>query len=282
MSVVPAGWVRSPGGRLCSWGGPEAPVHGFTTRSGGVSEPPFDSLNVSTRHGDAAEHVAENLRRIRKDLCLSEPWLTVDQVHGTAVCIVDDSATIPAGTRADALITATPGIAIAVGVADCTPLLAWGPHPTDGRPAGLVLAIHAGWRGTAAGVVQATIDRAEQVFGIRPGSLTVAIGASARSCCYEVGDEVVEALDQALRNTGGTKPEDSTGSAPWLDRTHGRARVSPAVVARAQLRAAGVPPGQIHDLGQCTLCGADTWFSYRRDGIRSGRALAIIRSAPSA
>lgn len=279
MAKLPDGWSWTTGGRLLTWTGPDAPAHGFTTRNGGLSTGPFASLNISLRHGDEPAHVDGNLRMIRQDLGLERPWLATDQVHGAETFVVRGDSGVPAGTRADALLTNLPDTAIAVGVADCTPLLAWAPDPGDGRPHGVVLAIHAGWRGTAAGVVPGTLARAARDLGVPAASLTFLIGASARSCCYEVGDEVVSALDTALTLAGGLSPEDEQGSPPWLDRSRGKARVSPAVVARAQLRAGGVPVARIHDVGLCTLCHPDTWFSYRRDGVRSGRALGIISSA---
>ncbi|MEB3205284.1 MAG: polyphenol oxidase family protein [Candidatus Sericytochromatia bacterium] len=276
MTKLPDGWSWTTGNRLLTWTGSDAPAHGFTTRTGGLSTGPFASLNISVRHGDDPAHVDRNLRLIRQDLGLDRPWLTTDQVHGAEAFVVTRDSGIPAGTRADALLTNLPDTAIAVGVADCTPLLAWAPDPVDGRPHGVVVAIHAGWRGTAGGVVPGTLARAAQDLGVPAAKLTFLIGASARSCCYEVGDEVVSALETALALAGGLSPQDEQGSPPWVDRSRGKARVSPAVVARAQLRAAGVPVARIHDVGLCTLCQPDVWFSYRRDGVRSGRALGII------
>lgn len=275
MAELPPGWVWLAGDRLLAWRGTAAPVHGFTSRRGGVSHPPFASLNVSTRHGDAPEAVWENIRRIREDLGISSSWTMLHQVHGNeVVCIGSEERHVD--TRGDALLTDVPGKTLAVGVADCTPILAWTTQEAAHEPGSRVAAIHAGWRGTAAQVAVRTLDHAKDIWGVSPGAWRVLLGPSARSCCYEVGEEVVEALGDTIADLGGLHAADSTGSPPWLDRSHGRPRVSPAVVARAQLRAAGVPPEHIHDCGICTLCGAETWFSYRRDGVHSGRAVGVI------
>ena len=128
-------------------------VHGFSTRAGGVSAAPFDTLNLGARWGDVVASVEENRRRLLRAVGVAGPLYVARQVHGAAVVRVragDDPAAI-ARIEADALITADPGVALGVFVADCIPALIVDPRT------GAVAAAHAGWRGTVAGVLPAVV-----------------------------------------------------------------------------------------------------------------------------
>jgi polyphenol oxidase len=237
-------------------------VHGFSLRTGGVSRPPFDSLNLARSVGDAPEDVAENHRRFGRAVGFDPDRLfEVSQVHGGEV-FVAGGWTSPQEARleqADALVAGGEGMAVGVRVADCVPVL------MADRRSGAVAAVHAGWRGCVAGVVgQALRELAEEVDA-SPQDVLVAIGPHIRVGAFEVGDEVAAHLSAA---------------APQADVVShvagGKPRVDLAGVVRAQLRIAGVPEAQVEDVGGCTHDEPERFFSYRRDGRRSGRHLAVI------
>ncbi len=178
--------------------------------------------------------------------------LLLKQVHGARVVVIDE--TITDGEAADgavALATAGAGRVPTVRTADCVPILL-----ADDRGRA-VAAIHAGWRGTAAGIAGRVIEvLAEE--GIEPGSVQAALGPSIRGCCYEVGSEVVEAVGTVATASGD------------------RFRIDLHQANRAQLQAAGLDPGRIHSAPWCTCCREDLFYSYRRDGAGTGRLMACI------
>jgi YfiH family protein len=177
------------------------------------------------------------------------PAARVDQVHGVHVVTVDAAG--PAGA-ADALVTAVPGLALQVCVADCLPVLLAGPNG--------VAAIHAGWRGAAGGIVTAALDRLTALGGDPPGTIAAWIGPAIGTCCFEVGDEVATAFPRAFRRAG---PR--------------RAHVDLAAVVAAELRAAGVPDTAIARTRYCTRCHQHLWHSHRGSGGGPGRLVAWIR-----
>jgi purine-nucleoside/S-methyl-5'-thioadenosine phosphorylase / adenosine deaminase len=190
------------------------------------------------------------------------PLLTLRQVHGARVRLVDRSgraaAAGPAREEGDALIVSGPDVAAGVWVADCLPILI-----CDERTR-TVAAVHAGWRGTVAGVVGAAIAAMRARCGANPSQLRLAMGPAIGPCCFEVGDEVVEALvgafpDAAACVVGGR-----------------RNRVDLAEANRRQARAAGVPDEAMQAAGLCTLCRPDLLESYRRERGAAGRMAGII------
>jgi hypothetical protein len=204
----------------------------FTTRRGGVSAQPFDSLNLGRWTDDEPAAVAENRARVLA-LTGAERFAFGRQVHGAAVREDGD------GEEADAQITRRPGVAPMVLTADCMPIALAAPGG-----AGMV---HAGWRGLADGVVEAAVA----ALG---GVTAAAIGPCARGCCYEVGDEVREAL----------------GLAP----AGGPALVDLPALARERLARLGVDA--VHDTELCTMCTEPSlFFSHRRDGPRTGRQAGV-------
>jgi len=236
---------------------------GFSTRLGGVSEPPFHELNLSHSGGDDRSAVAENLLRWCRACGLSRcPPLVQRQVHGAAVTWVGGpdgaSRAIVAGREADALATAEAGLPLAIQVADCVPILLWDPR----APA--VAAVHAGWRGTAAGVVGAAIETMVQRAGTNPENLRAALGPAIGGCCYVVGPEVVEALAAVAPTEVFVEPV-----------AGGRPRVDLRRANRAALVYAGVPEDAVELVGGCTCCDPDL-YSYRRDGPRTGRLMGVI------
>lgn len=192
------------------------------------------------------------------------PLATVRQVHGAGVHIVDervlDAEGAPAGTasvEADALITRTPGVALGIFVADCLPILIGDPVSRS------IAAVHAGWRGTVRGVLGATLGTMRARFGARPRDLRVAIGPGIGPCCFEVGEEVVEAL---LRH--------DPGAGGCIHRSP-RARVDLIEANLRQALAAGVPADRLEAARWCTFCSPGL-ASFRRDRQAAGRMAGLI------
>jgi len=212
-------------------------VHGFTTRRGGVSTGGLASLNLARRPGEREEALVENWRRVvgEADLALAH------QVHGDRVLVVGEGAgPLDVVGEADALVTTTPGLIVAVRVADCVPVLLVAP--------GGVAAVHAGWRGTVAGIVERAVAVLCEVTGTRPEQVTAAIGPAIGVCCYEVGSEVASRVAERA-------PE-------AVDASRAREHVDLRRANAVHLRRSGV--GAIDEVGGCTRCDPDS-FSHRRD-----------------
>lgn len=233
--------------------------HGFSLRQGGVSVGPFESLNLGRTLGDEPAHVAENVRRFAEAVGVAPAQLMeVSQVHGRTVAEANRETTQDALRlmEADALVTDVPEHAVAVRTADCVPLLIADPSR------GAVAAVHAGWRGVVARVLHASLSRMRHRYGSQPETLLVAIGPHIRR--YEVSEEVAARLEEAGLG------------ADVVDRSAPRPHVRLAETLRAQLRAFGIRPGQIDDVGGCTLDEPSRFFSHRRDRGQTGRHLSAI------
>ena len=221
-----------------------------------MSEGAFASLNFGA--GDQPGRVAENVRRFAEAASFDPSELRqVTQVHGAravnADAMPDDSG---AREEGDALYLAPGGAsharAVGVRVADCVPVL------VAARDTGEIAAIHAGWRGVAGGVVPAGLSR------LAGRDLIAAIGPCIGACCFEVGGEVVPQVLAAAR-----------GDAAIVARREGeKAFLDLRLAVRRQLESAGV--ADVENVPGCTRCDAERFFSYRRDGERSGRHLAAI------
>jgi YfiH family protein len=239
--------------------------HGFTTRAGGVSPPPYDTFNLGLAWGDAREGVMENRRRLRAWLGVERLYL-VRQVHGPAVIRVEGTG-VPAETlaaqEADGLYTDAPGAALGVFVADCVPVLLADPRT------GACAAVHAGWRGVVAGVVTSAVRALGQAYGTKPEDVRAAMGPSIGACCFEVGPEVVAAFRQLREPDGGDGVvRERSGAKPHIDLRRALA---------LELEALGVPAGQIDAGGECTKCDPQSrFYSYRRDNTRTGQLMGVI------
>jgi YfiH family protein len=230
-------------------------AHGFSTRLGGASDAPFDTLNLGRSVGDSLDRVLENHRRLAAAVGYApESLYERSQVHGAAVYVVregDDPASVREGAS-DALVTRVHGTAVGVRVADCVPVL------LADRATGAVAAAHAGWRGVVAGVVPAALE----ALGGRAEDVIAAIGPSIGPCCFEVGDDVAAQV------------ADAGGDGIVLRRGPEKPHVDLWRAVEHQLYRAGVQV--IDTLGVCTVCESEQCFSYRRDGAKSGRMLGVI------
>jgi YfiH family protein len=197
-----------------------------------------------------------------------EEVMRIRQVHGRTVRVLRRGETnahdLAERPDADALIANEPGLVLAVQVADCVPML------MADRRGGAVGAVHAGWRGTVAGIAARAVEAITQEFGTAASDLVVAIGPSIGACCYEVGDE----LRDAFRSAGATEDQ----LARWFSRTAtGSLRLDLWTVNHDQLVAAGVPADRVHIARLCTQTHAHLFESYRADGVAAGRMAALIR-----
>ncbi len=233
-----------------AWPAPPAVRAAQTQRGGGVSEAPWASLNLAHHVGDDPDQVAENRRRLVAALDLpAEPrWL--DQVHGSDVVHVPGDGQ----HTADASVTTTPGVVLAVLTADCLPVLLC---RADGTA---VAAAHAGWRGLAAGVLENTVA----ALAAQPERLLAWLGPCIGLSVYEVGEEVRAAF---------VEPDPSTAS-HFVATRPGHWHADLAGLARRRL--AGLGLTQVFQApGACTFSQPEAWYSYRREG-RCGRQATLI------
>ena len=227
----------------------------FTVRSGGVSDPPFHSFNLSVNVGDDRGAAYENRMRLAAALPAEPMWLY--QAHGSRVLRAD--GIVRDVDVADAAYTTTAGVVCAVQTADCLPVLLF--HE-DGSGVG---AAHAGWRGLAAGVLENTVStmRAENA-----SPLLACIGPAISARHYVVGEEVRAALAN-----GGAGQGDDDGFSPCAEEAGKWHADLPAIAAR-RLLAAGV--AEVTRLDVCTYAEREMLFSARRDGAKTGRQAAVI------
>ncbi len=231
----------------------------MTTRGGGVSEQPFHSLNVGMAVGDDPAAVAHN-RRIVADIIGARP-VYLRQVHGARVVELGKAGLQADDTiDADAAFTTEPGIACAIQVADCLPVLF---ADAQGRAVG---AAHAGWRGLAAGVLERTAQAVCTAAACEPSALVAWLGPCIGPQAFEVGADVLEAFGHPLAGSQRfiSAPR-ADGSPAW--------RADLAGLARDRLARIGLPPAG--GGGWCTVEDASRFFSFRRDG-RSGRMVALV------
>ena len=231
--------------------------HAFFTREGGISAGIYASLNGGIGSGDAPANVWENRARMASALGLSpERLLAAYQIHSAEAVIVDRPWSVSERPRADALVTSTPGLAIAITTADCGPIL------LADRDGGVIAAVHAGWRGALNGIVSAAVAAMERC-GARRQKIVAAIGPLIRQPMYEVGPDLMAAFDRRFFT-------------PARRADHALFDLAGYIASR--LHAAGV--AHVEDLGLCTYSDETRFFSYRRSVHRQegdyGRHISAI------
>lgn len=237
----------------------------MSTRAGGVSRGPWASLNLGRSVGDDPAAVAENRRRWAAAIGARPVWL--QQVHGVDVLRLDRDTPEHPGESADAAWTAERGIACVVGAADCLPVLL---AAADGRA---VAAAHAGWRGLAAGVLEATLAALRQGAGVLPSEVVSWLGPCIGPSQFEVGADVLRAFGADPAQGESThRPHfrfraRDDGAARWLADLQG--------LAAERLRLAGV--AQIEQVPDCTVEQDSRFFSFRRDRTTGRMAAAVWR-----
>jgi purine-nucleoside/S-methyl-5'-thioadenosine phosphorylase / adenosine deaminase len=216
---------------------------------------------------------ADDERRVSQAIG-AESLALAKQVHGRHVVVVRERAHVSENRpEGDAFVSSSTTVGVAVRVADCAPLL------IADRHTGIVAAVHAGWRGTAARVAVAAVDTMCGEFGSQPAHLIAAIGPSIGSCCYEVGSELVDAFAAAGHERylidrwfAAPPPRRGSGERATL-------RLDVAGANRDQLVLAGVPEEQIYVSGLCTAMHLDVFTSYRAERENAGRLVAAIRAS---
>ena len=256
-------------------------VHGFSTRLGGAST--LDGrkvLNLSFLDWDTKESVLENRRRLQAAVGAKDfKLVALKQIH--SALIVPFGAAPANPCSGDGLLTKEPGLLLGARTADCVPILLV--HPNERA----VAAIHAGWRGTLARIVQKAVGRMQYEYDCKPVDLLAAIGPSIGPCCYEVGAEFVTKFTAQFADAEEYFDEARTGDEPnplqWLNMRPPGHQPPPKNVHldlwkanRSQLIAAGVKAKNIYSSELCTACRTDLFFSYRKEGPVSGRMLSVI------
>lgn len=240
-------------------------AHGFSTRLGGVSPAPWDSLNLDDRRGDDLANVRENFRRLCAALDVDVQRIVLSrQVHR------DDVRTVTATDcgkglwtpqdydSADALITDRPNIPLVVFSADCNVILL---HDPVRRAIG---AAHAGWRGTALGIAAKTVRAMTDAYGCDPADIRAAVGPAIGQCCFETDGDVPAALRDAL----------GADAEPFIDWNGQKYHIDLKAVNALWLQRAGVP--SIDVCPDCTYCLSDLYWSHRRTGLSRGEQAAVI------
>ncbi|MBS3909357.1 MAG: peptidoglycan editing factor PgeF [Actinobacteria bacterium] len=240
----------------------------FTTREGGASRAPYDSLNLALHVGDNDAAVIQNREALRALLGLDPALMTcAEQVHGGGVAVVDESI---AGSGAvslkeavrgvDALVTNLEAVPLTLFFADCVPVVIVEPRRR------VIGAAHAGWRGVYAGIVENTINRMVEDRAVEPADLTAFIGPSIGGCCYRVGEDLIKKFAEKFSD-----------KERWFN---GGKLDLPALVCY-RLEEAGVGPAKIFTCeDSCTSCRTDLFFSYRGDGCVTGRQAAVAAVFP--
>jgi polyphenol oxidase len=249
----------------------ELPVrHAFSTRKGGVSAPPYHTLNLGLSVGDDPAAVRENRRRYFGALGLdSSRVVRVRQVHGVNVLVVDQTLAGREGFPRllldddylyDAMVTNLPGLGLTISTADCLPIFIVDPR----RRA--IAAVHAGWRSSVKGIVAQALKTMEHVYGIDPADCYAAIGPGIRGCCYEVDPPVVDRVKEASRHWQACLEPAREGH--WM--------LDLARLNIGFLGEAGVSRDRILETGLCTACRGDLFYSYRAEKPKTGRMMSAI------
>ncbi|MBP2644839.1 MAG: Polyphenol oxidase [Firmicutes bacterium] len=238
--------------------------HGVSTRLGGVSQEPFDSLNMGISTGDELELVMKNRRLFCEAVGVDANRLvTAGQVHGDRIYVVEEKdinkGEVTLIQETDALVTAAKDVPIMLSFADCVPVLLYDPVKK------VVAVSHAGWRGTVAKIAQKTLYTMQEKFGSKPEDCLAAIAPSIGGCCYEVDKTVIQSLEKSF--SWWREVVTPRGERWLLDLWETNQR---------QLMDIGVNGGNIAVSGVCTNCNTQLFYSYRAGKGRTGRIGAIV------
>jgi hypothetical protein len=297
-------WIEHPLIAHYSW-----LIHAFSTRRGGVSHGSPAGLNLGFTKGESRARVRENRKRFFQQLGAEHFALAaLRQVHSANIYQVRRATSSELEYRlggnemheqlgfaqppGDALLTDQAGILLSVRTADCLPVLLVDPK----RRA--VAAVHAGWRGALARLVEKAVREMRRVYGSEPRSLLAVLGPSIRRCCYEVGQEVEEAFQGRFPHTEKFFRKRSEPPAwhsklrpiPFLSMQSPRHHATGAphihldlvAVTQDQLLVAGLAPHNVATVDLCTACRTDLFYSYRKEGNRTGRTMAVVGICPQA
>jgi YfiH family protein len=224
-----------------------------TTRLGGVSKKPFDSFNLGLHVIDNKIDVEHNRLKFASTLGLSvDNMIYMNQIHGSDVVVVNEM--LPDVPTCDAMVTNLPNLALCVLTADCIPIIL-----VDNKN-NAIAAVHAGWRGTVQKIVAKTVETMQQQYDSKPDNIYAYMGPGIQPCCYQVGDEVYEAVRQSIPNFETV-----------IQSTSKSYRLDLQAANRQVLMALGVEDQNIHLDKTCVCCQNQTYFSYRADNGQTGR-----------
>ena len=245
--------------------------HGFSTRKGGVSDGMFKTLNLGMNRGDEQARVTENWNRFLESAGIyRKEFVCGKQVHGNKVHIASASdcrcayGKYPDGRElieCDGYVTDEPGVPLAIFTADCVPLL------LEDTKAGVVGAVHCGWRGTVADIEKNAVD-AFVSLGSRPEDIRAAIGPAIDRCCFEVGPEVIDGVHALIGNDAGRFYSTS--------RNQGKFMLDLRGVVKQRLLMLDIPEKHINMVGKCTMCHPQDYFSHRGTKGNRGSLACII------
>lgn len=244
-------------------------AHGFSTRIGGVSAAPMDTLNLGANRGDDPAAVGENFRRFCGAVGADADALVKNhQVHGKTVRPVTaadrmPSPELPGVFEADGLCTDRRGLCLTVFSADCTPILLFDPVRRAAA------AVHAGWRGTAIGAAAQGVERMTAEYGCDPANILAAIGPCISLCCFETHRDVPDGLRAGMGQEAETVIHPLAGSEKYMVDLKG--------ANRRWLERAGVRPEHIAVCPACTACDPESFWSHRKMGNRRGSMAGVIQ-----
>jgi len=238
----------------------------FTTRHGGVSSPPYDTLNLSFQRADRRENIMENYRRLSQHSGIPmDRMILTNQVHGSTIAVVGESQCGMGLIResnygdVDGLVTHDRRVALVTFHADCIPVYLYDPVS---RSIGLV---HSGWRSTLLNISAKAVRKMREAFGANPENMTAVLGPHIRQCCFEVGTDVYRQFIGAFPDMQDTmKP---CGDKWYIDLSR--------IVART-LNREGLFAANIHDVNRCTVCEKELFFSHRGGKGSSGTGAALL------
>jgi hypothetical protein len=242
-------------------------VHGFSTRLGGVSQGIYASMNLGLNRGDDPDCVRENYRRFLNAIgAEGRQFAMCNQVHGSVVRTIT-TADVKTdvygklGYEADGMMTALPGVTLVVFAADCIPVLLCDPVRR------VIAAVHAGWRGTAYGIVTEAVSRMKLVYGCKPENIRAAIGPGIGPCCFETHEDVPNAMTAAV----------ASPALPYIKiKENGKFTVDLKGINARRLELAGLDPANIAVCDDCTSCMGDKYWSHRKVGGDRGSMAAMI------
>ena len=242
-------------------------AHGFSTRLGGVSSGIYASMNLGLTRGDDPECVRENYRRFLEAIgATGRRYAMCNQVHGNTVrniTLADTKTDLyhKLGYEGDGMMTAIPGVTLVVFSADCIPVLLCDPVRK------VIAAVHAGWRGTAAGVVSVAVERMREVYGCDPADIRAAIGPGIGADCFETHEDVPNAMMASV----------SSPALPYIKiKENGKFAVDLKGINAKRLELAGLLPEHIAVSEECTACMGDKYWSHRRQANDRGSMAAMI------
>lgn len=239
-------------------------LHGFMGRRGGKSLGVYAGLNTSYRVGDDPKIVSQNVCDMKLAVGIHDGKIvTMRQMHGDDIIEVKDKQLKEAG-ECDGMVTAENDIYLGVLTADCVPLLFIAPKQR------VAAAVHAGWRGTLAGIAEKTVRLFKSHYNVDADDLEAALGPSIGVCCYEVKDDVADPL---MKKWGPL-------TTPSVAVRDGKTFINLSRLNRDILREAGVPGKQLYQVGPCTACSPADFFSYRRERSETGRQISVVGWLP--